>query len=110
MRLVVNGNMPYDTGFMFLAGAKFFDNDHFQLVKYDVERVPYIVYNEEGTRFTQVNKGFIRNKTVGDLLRHQSYQESGDRAPMLKLEDRAKRRGSFNMIKQGALEKIKSER
>ena len=42
-RDIVVGNMPYDTGFMFLAGASFFDTEHFMLARYDTDRVPYII-------------------------------------------------------------------
>ena len=101
--------MPYDTGFMFLNGARFFETNAFMLCKYDIERVPYIVYNEEGTVFTTKNQYFIRRKTIGDLLRHSSYNEAGMQAPFDKLDERVKRRGSFDMIKQGALDKIRGE-
>ena len=109
MRMVVTTDMPYDTGFMFMAGAKFFENEHFLLCKYDTERVPYIIYNEEGTIFSTKNQYFIRRKTMGDLMRHESYAENGQQAPLLKLEERAKRKGSVNMISQGAMEKIRSD-
>ena len=106
MRLVVTTDMPYDSGFMFMAGSKYYETEHFMLCKYDIERVPYIIYNEEGTIFSTKNQYFIRRKTVGDLMRHASYAEHGQRAPMLKLEERAKRMASNNMIKQGTLEKL----
>jgi len=102
--------MPYDTGFMSLAGAKYIETNTYILVRYDTERVPYIVYNEEGTIYTQVNKGFIREKTVGDLMRHAYYRDNGMRLPFSKLDERVKRRASTNMIGAGALEKIKGER
>lgn len=102
--------MPYDTGFMSLAGAKFFDTNMFILVKYDIDRVPYIVYNEEGTIYTEVNKGFIRQKTVGDLMRHANYKKHDMQAPFTRLDERVKRRASTDMISAGALEKIKGER
>ena len=46
MRTIVQANMPYDTGFMFMAGAKYFETAHFLMAVYDTERVPYIIYNE----------------------------------------------------------------
>jgi len=106
MRLVVTTNMPYDKGFMFMAGAKFFETEHFMLCKYNTERVPYIIYNEEGTIYTTKNKGFIRDRTIGDLNRHLIYEMNGVKAPTLKLEDRAKRRASDVMLGQGVLEKL----
>lgn len=109
MRMIVTSNMPYDTGFMSVNGARFFETAHFMLCKYDIERVPYIVYQEEGTIYSTKNKGFIRNKTMGDLLRHAAYKQAGLTAPFDELNERVKRRASTDMIKQGALEKVKGE-
>ena len=107
--MVVVNNMPYASGYMFLNGAKFFETEHFMLCKYDIERVPYIIYNEEGTVFSTKNQYFIREKTIGDLQRHAAYKEAGMRAPMDTLNERVKRRASLDMIKQGAIEKIRGE-
>lgn len=107
--MIVTSNMPYDTGFMSQNGARFFENEHFMLCKYDIERVPYIVYQEEGTRFSTKNKGFIKNKTIGDLLRHADYKSAGLQAPFNRLDETVKRRASFNMLKQGAIDKLRSE-
>jgi hypothetical protein len=109
MRMVVTSNMPYDSGFMFTAGAKFFENEHFMLCKYDTERVPYIIYNEEGTIFSTKNQYFIRKQTMGDLMRHESYNEAGMQANEAKLDKAVKRKGSLSMISQGAMEKIRSD-
>ena len=98
--------MPYDTGYMFLAGARYFDNAHFMMAVYDTERVPYIVYNEEGTRFSTKNKGFISQRTIGALNR---FGANPDANVMGKYQESNNRRGSTNMIKQGALDKIASE-
>jgi len=110
MRMVVTVNMPYDTGFMSLVGAKFMENNHFLKATYDIERVPYIVYNEEGTIYTTKNQYFIREKTVGDLMRHAHYQDKGMNKPFTRLDERVKRRASTDLIRQGALDKIRSER
>ena len=107
--MVVTSNMPYDTGFMSLNGARFFETNAFLLCKYDIERVPYIVYNEEGTIYTTKNKGFIKQQTIGDLLRHAAYKNAGLQAPFDKLDKTVKRRASLDMIKQGAIDKIRSE-
>ena len=98
--------MPYDTGFMFLSGAKYFETEHFLLAVYDTERVPYIVYNEEGTIYSTKNKGFISQRTVGALNR---YAAGVDKSVMSRYEETNNRRGSTNMIKQGALDKISGE-
>ena len=101
--------MPYDTGFMFLEGASFYETENFLLCRYEISRVPYIVYNEEGTVYTTKNQYFIREKTVGDLLRHASYRQAGMQAPPETLGERVKRRGSTDVIKQGAMDKIRSD-
>ena len=98
-RDIVVSNMPYDTGNMFLNGASFYDTEHFMLARYDTERVPYIIYNEEGTRFSTKNQGFISRKTVGALL--YGTVSAG-------MSDTVKMRGSTTMIKQGAMDKIQS--
>jgi len=114
MRNIVLANMPYDTGFMFLEGASFYETNAFLLCRYEITRVPYIVYQEDGfehyitKKMVTKNQGFIRDKTVGDLNRHASYKQAGLVAPPETLGDRVKRRGSLDMVKQGALEKVRS--
>lgn len=107
VRQVVVGCMPYDTGYMSLEGASFYETNAFILVRYEITRVPYIIYNEQGTIFTTKNQFFIRDKTIGALINAAAYREAGIRKPFDKLDEHVKRRGSFDMIKQGALDKIK---
>lgn len=107
MRLVVKTDMPYDTGYMFQNGASFYDTEHFLLCKYNTDRVPYIIYQEEGTIYSTKNQYFIKQKTMGDLMRHEAYAENGERAPLLKLDEEYKRKASKNMMSQGFLEKVK---
>jgi hypothetical protein len=106
MRSIVQAQMPYDTGFMFLAGARYYETAHFLLTVYDTERVPYIIFNEEGTIYTDKNKGFISQQTVGALNR---FGASQDKSVLSRYENYNNRRGSTNMIKQGALEKLSTE-
>ena len=108
-RDIILSNMPYDTGFMFLEGASFYETENFLLCSYQTSRVPYIIYNEEGTRYSTKNQYFIRDKTVGDLMRHAAYNASGMQAPRSTLDERIKRRGSTDVIKQGAMDKIRSD-
>lgn len=106
MRDIVLANMPYDTGFMFLEGASFFETNAFLLCKYNVGRVPYIVYNEEGTIYTTKNQYFIRDKTIGALVNYAQYKQQGLRTLF---GETVNRRGSTDMIKQGAMDKIRSD-
>lgn len=113
IRNIVIGCMPYDTGYMYLEGASFYDTNLFSLVRYEITRVPYIVYQEEGFvhwitgKMVTKNQFFIRDKTIGALINAAAYQQSGIKSPFDKLDDHVKRRGSFDMIKQGAIDKIK---
>lgn len=66
---VVRANMPFDTGNMYNNGAVFFDTPYDFVASYNVRQVPYIVFQEEGTRFFSGNKGFIQNRTVGQINR-----------------------------------------
>lgn len=66
VRQIVQTNMPYDTGFMFMFGARYNETEHHLVVYYDTIAVPYIVYNEEGARGNP-NKGFISVNTVNEI-------------------------------------------
>ena len=109
LRLVVGSNMPYDTGFMFLAGANYYENEHFMMAQYDMNAVEYIYYNEYGTIYTQKNVGFIAEKTVGEINFLTSLNNAGYQQRLSGFSEQAKRRGSTSMLSQGALDKIASE-
>jgi len=89
-RNVVISNMPFRTGRMFLHGAKFYETEQYILTVYDLMAVPYIRYNEEGTIFTTKNKGFISQKTVGELI---AVEAMGEKASGY--ADNAKRRAAM---------------
>lgn len=109
LRLIVGRNMPYDTGYMFLAGANYYQNDHFMMAQYDLNSVEYIYYNEYGTIFTTKNQWFIRDQTVGEINYLASLDSAGQEQRLSGFSDEAKRRASTNLLKQGALDKISSE-
>jgi len=106
IRDVVLADMPYRTGFMFLNGANFYETAHYNVCIYDVQRVPYIVFNEEGTRFTQKNVGFISQRTIGDLLLLEGMRQSGDNTPLTGFSEKAARRGNTEMLAAGLTEYI----
>lgn len=66
---VIRANMPFDTGNMFTNGAVMFDTPYQYVAIYNTNGVPYIVFQEEGTRFFKGNKGFISKRTVGQINR-----------------------------------------
>lgn len=76
IELVLSG-MPVDTGFMLLNGVEFFDTATEFVAVYNTNAVDYIVYNEEGTKFTQKNKGFITVKTWGKLMAYANSKTLG---------------------------------
>ena len=67
LRTIVDANKPFDTGFLFNFGNRYNDNGHFMVAIYDLITVPYIQFLEEGTRYSNKHKGFISNKTVGQV-------------------------------------------
>lgn len=74
---VVRANMPYDTGNMYQNGVAFFDTPYYYVAIYNTNQVPYIVFQEEGTRFFSGNKGFISKRTVGQILRIEQSEALG---------------------------------
>ena len=58
-----------DTGYMASNGAEFFDTPYELVAIYNTNRVPYIVFQEEGTRYYNKNKGFITTKADGKINR-----------------------------------------
>ena len=68
---IVVGNMAEfaDTGKMAREGAEFFETPNELVAIYNVTGVPYIVFQEEGTKYYDKNKGFIKNKAEGKINR-----------------------------------------
>lgn len=67
LRTIVDGNKPFDTGFLFNFGNRYNENAHYMVAIYDLVTVPYIQFLEEGTRFSQKHVGFISQKTIGEI-------------------------------------------
>lgn len=61
------------SGEMLRKGVDFFDTAHEIIIDYNTAAVPHIIYQEEGfthylsKKFIDVNQGFIKEKTVGQL-------------------------------------------
>ena len=72
---VVRAGTPFDKGNMMENGWKYFDTPYKYVAIADTFTVPYIVYNEEGTIYTQKNKNFIREGIMGQLM-HISQSET----------------------------------
>lgn len=86
VRDVVKANKPFDTGFMFMFGARFNETENYLCVYYDSTAVPYIVHNELGHR-NNPNEGFISVKTVGALNLLAGQLASGDVSQLQQIRD-----------------------
>ncbi len=70
---IVINNMPFDSGFMTIAGHNTYTIGNEIITRYDTASVPYIVWQEEGFthwitgRRVTVNEGFISRDTVGEI-------------------------------------------
>ena len=70
---IVLAQTPVDKGFMISHVAEFFDTPTELVIEYNTSTVPYIIYQEEGFKhylsgkMVTKNKGFISNKTTGQL-------------------------------------------
>lgn len=64
---VIRAGTPFDKGNMMENGWAYFDTPYQFIAIANTNGVPYIVFNEEGTVYSQKNKGFIRNKLTGQL-------------------------------------------
>lgn len=104
--VIVKSGTPFDKGQMQESWA-FFDTPYQYVAIADIQRTPYFVYNEEGTVYTQKNKGFIRNGIVGQINNAlwseslglpYSYEEAN--------KTLADRRNSM-LLGQGAIEVIR---
>lgn len=68
--------VPFKSGFMLQNGLSVYETPFDQVGNYDCNVVPYIIPNEEGTKYTTKNKGFISVDTVGALNRYNTDGKS----------------------------------
>lgn len=97
LRTIVDANKPFDTGYFFTFGNRYNETSQYKVAIYDLNTVPYIQFLEEGTRFSEKHKGFISQKTVGQI--NAGVQD------MSKLEARNTTQSTF--ISQGVMEHVK---
>ena len=71
---VIMAGTPFDKGVMMQQGWAYFDTPIQFIAIANTNGVPYIVYNEEGTIYTQKNKGFISKGLTGQL-NHITWSE-----------------------------------
>lgn len=103
---------PYLSGFMQQQGIAYMETSHEVILYYDVERVPYIVFQEEGFthwisgEFIDKNRHFIRKKTMGAINKYISQVNSGQQPDMTQDNDELARRNSTNMMGAGTIESL----
>lgn len=98
--------VPVDTRNMLLNGFRFYETDLFMRCQADLSAVPYIYYNEEGTVFTQKNKGFFSKKMLGAVNDYVMREASGfDQTSNYTANEEAIRQNVLH-VESGVLEKL----
>jgi len=105
-RNIIDTNKPYDKGYMMIFGNIYTVNPDYTKTSYDTETVPYIRYQEEGTKFFDGNAGFISENTITELNQVAVYQSHGVTQERVAFRDATRARES--MISQGVMEHVKS--
>ena len=102
-RNIIQANLPFDKGRMFATGVTYFDTPHYYRASYNINAVPYIVYQEEGTIYFKGNKGFITVDTAGHLNRAIQSEILGLPFPQHKAYEKvvAQRNNSIILTKGG---------
>ena len=106
-RNIINVNKPFDTGRMFLDGNRFFVTESYLHTRYDIQAVPYIYFQEKGTKFFDGNKGFIEINTITELNQVAIFNQAGITSESVGFRDAS--RAKSTLISQGTLEHIKGQ-
>ena len=100
----VKAGTPFDTGQM-MDSWLFYDTPYQFVAQADIARTPYFVFNQEGTIYTQKNKGFI-DRIVGEI-NYITYSENlGLPYDYSEINDTLDQRNTI-LQQQGALEVVK---
>jgi hypothetical protein len=105
-RNIIDVNKPYDTGYMFVYGNTYTVNPDYIRASYDTKAVPYIVYQEKGTKYFDGNAGFIKKDTLMELNTVAVYESHGVTRERVAYRDASRARAS--MISQGTITHLKS--
>lgn len=109
---IVQANMPFDKGFMFMNGARYTEDETKFSITFDGNAVPYIPYTEyewKSKRWngkTNPNEGWIRNNTVNDLTLLINTATSREKRLIFSRHTRTAQ-ARERMISQGILESVK---
>jgi hypothetical protein len=105
-RHIIDTNKPYDKGYMFIFGNRYTQSNDYTRATYDLIAVPYIRYQEEGTKFFDGNKDFISLNTVSELNQAAAFYAAGVTNELVGFRDATRARSS--MISNGVMEHIKN--
>lgn len=100
----VKAGTPFDSGQM-MDSWLFYDTPYQFVAQADVARTPYFVFNQEGTIYTQKNKGFI-DRIVGEINAITYAENTGVRLDYSIVDDTLDQRNTI-LQQMGALEVIK---
>ncbi len=104
-RHIIDINKPYDTGYMMINGNRYTVSESYTKATYDLLAVPYIKFQEEGTRFFDGNAGFISENTIQELNQTAIFHAAGITNETVGFRDATRARVS--MVSNGAMEQIK---
>lgn len=107
-RNIIDVNKPFDTGRMFLEGNRYNVTDDYIMTRYDMIAVPYIKFQELGTKFFDGNKGFIAENTITELNQVAIFRQAGITSEEVGFRDATRAKAS--LISQGVLEQVKGQR
>jgi len=115
IRLTVQNYIPYDKGFMYANGTRFFEDATKFSVIYDGNAVPYIPYQEYGFthyrsgQFITVNQHFIQTDTVNALDYLINAATSNEKSLILAQSKRTIQARN-NQLSQGTLQSLKGNK
>lgn len=113
MRFIVDAYKPYDSGYMFLNGNRYNENNTMISAIYDTVAVPYIWYQEKGFRhyksgkFIKVNQYFIQEDTVNALDFFANNANAGERS-LIQASNKRTVQARTSLIGQGVIDSINS--
>lgn len=103
---IIDINKPFDTGYMFTNGNRYVITESYIKTSYDLIAVPYIRFQEEGTKYFDGNAGFIAENTVTELNQAVAYHAAGITNETVGFRDATRAKAS--MVSNGVMEHLKS--
>jgi hypothetical protein len=102
---IIDNNKPYDKGYMFTNGNRYIVDQTYTKTTYDLLAVPYILFQEEGTKFFQGNVDFIQADTVNELNATAARYAHGDTSSFGDIRDATRKKAS--LVSNGVMTHVK---